>query len=185
MLPLFRKPIYRFLKVLLVSSGLSLVVSAQEQPNRIVSEVPGHVPVTIEIIDGGPQARQNYARIKITNKSNKPIYHLSLYLGTPEDYTAKIVRWTYFTGRYFGSRHLMDVRQQAMAGDEFVKPGETITFKMEELALRRAFLHMTENATTERPRLIIRLRDLSFGDGTGYIMPEGLKYPLEKEDGTN
>lgn len=180
MIPTSHKTLLLILKALLVSLCLSGAIAAQEQPERLVNEVPEHVPVKIEITDQGSSSKQEGASIKITNVSNKPIYHLSFYLGTPEDYKAKVVRWTYFTGRSFGSGRLKDVSKWAAEGDEFVKPGETITLMLSGYVMRTGFKYMAENATTERPRLIIRLGNLSFGDGTGFVSHEGLKYPREK-----
>lgn len=179
MLPILKKVSFSFLISLSLSVSLTISISAQEQPERIVSEIPAHVPIKVEIIDAGADSKQGYALVQITNVSKKPIYHLLVYALYPESFANKNGVARYHVLRRFGSQRLQDIRQRPRAEDEFLPVGKTLTFKFREAELKSVVKYMIDNGIEEKPRLMLSFRVLSFGDGTGFAQPEGKEYPAK------
>jgi hypothetical protein len=190
MFPTLRKRLINkrglLLALLLALLVLPAYVSGQDdERQRIVNKVPRHVPLKIQIVNNGFDSKLQNASIKMTNTSEKPIYSLVFHLITPNDFP-KINghRSGLSSNLTFGARHLEDVTKFATGSEESLKPGDSITFDIDDKEARLFEEFLQEKGITEPPRLALLIQVLSFGDGTGFLTTGAVKYPSEKKAGT-
>jgi hypothetical protein len=140
-----------------------LAVSAQEHAERIVNKVPKHVPLKIEIVNNDFDSKLEDAIIKVTNTSKKPVYYLALDLSASEDFPKIEGHRIGLSSLNFGTRRLSDVSKLANGDEESLKPGDSITFDIDDRDARLFIKLLEEKEITEAPRLILRFQVLSSG----------------------
>lgn len=103
--------------------------------------------------------------IEVKNISDKPIYHLSLLLTFPDDYSdrSKIA----LISLEFGSPQYLDIRAVGNASDPHLKPGEAGVLKISEWYWE--ILRRRQERFPERLRsFVMSIGFFSFGDKTGF-----------------
>lgn len=165
---------------------LPAFVFAQERAQRIVNEVPKHIPLKIEIINGDFDSNLEDASVKITNIGEKPIYYLHFQLNTPNDFPRIDGHKSGLPSSLtFGDTRLSDLSKLANGDEKSLKPGDSMIFEIndKEALLFPEFL--SKKGITEPPRLALVFQIISFGDGTGFLTTGGTKYPAQKKSSTS
>ena len=109
--------------------------------------------------------------IEVENHSDKPIYHVQLYVLFPR---AKLRRSDGVIGPiaiplYYGRYDLMKEQNLAVSSDVPINPGQTYVFKVPEVAKKNIEGWVASGAISEKSldSILLRVYAVSFGDGTG------------------
>jgi hypothetical protein len=162
------------------SSTSSVLAQAQAEERQLHDEIPKHVPLRARIKKEKEKGfkdlkNEKWAReleLEVTNVGDKSIYEFYLYLvfdvkdTSGQDKLAPVD---------YGRAELGDHRVRATPQDVPLKPGESCV-----LMINPGQLGGWEHSRDSEPhpkkiRVVFEL--LSFGDGTGYIGPEGTAVP--------
>ncbi|HEX9927054.1 MAG TPA: hypothetical protein VGB02_00795 [Pyrinomonadaceae bacterium] len=169
---------YHFFSMLLAiiflcfCAGIKAV--AQDEPVKLINELPKHLPLKIEIENADKEDLLRELRLKVTNESNKPIYYLDFFLEVADvEKTSGLNFIEYF---WFGDR---EFRRGKFASEKDIplKKGESAILKVPEDRVK-GFNRMLERYSFTKPRrFILQFSHLSYGDGTGYHMLNAVPYP--------
>jgi len=108
----------------------------------------------------------NDVEIELKNTSSKPIYYVLAYLDFPDVPVPSA--GIYGLPLDFGADQNIDYRRNADPNDPFIKPGETLVFRIPE-SMRKGLKTQYEKTPDAMKRLELRLNVISFGDGTGFV----------------
>ena len=146
-----------------------------ERAERVMEDkIPAHVPLKgkVKNLDQEHWARE--LEVEVKNTGNKPIYYLKVFIQMPE----AVYHGGYpmaFPFRY-GRPQLGNIDERPTPEDVPLKPGETLTFKIDEAILKGWESYQAEyNAKPKKLRLM--LSGLTFGDGTGFTGTGGAALP--------
>lgn len=142
--------------------------NSQIKVRGVISQIPKRLPISIEILNEDASFIIQDVRIKVTNRSEKPIYFLEIYMETRKDFVSSEGMQYGFTMQY-GRNKLIDVDNFAESEDVPIKPGESYTFRVEESAAK-AFKKSMDLENRQTPDLYnLRFEMMNFGDGTGFL----------------
>lgn len=149
-----------------------------DMSERVIEDLlPRHLPIKVELknLDKEPLLRN--LEIKVTNTSNKPIYHLSMVIALP-DVLSPDDAPIGFPLRH-GRMELVDFDEPLRPEDTPIKPGESYVFKiperdMEAFESHAASVNLTHSGI-RRVHFFFNL--INFGDKTGFMGMGGTPIP--------
>jgi len=154
----------------------------QEDERQLEISIPKHVPLGIKIRKDKEKNfkdlnNENWARdfeLEITNKGDKPIYSLSflLILDVKDSSGQNVIAPV-----SFGRVELSDHRVRANPEDVPIKPGESVNLKIHSGQVAGWEVVGREQKWQRPKRVTVKFKNLSFGDGTGYMGPAGTPVP--------
>ena len=176
-----------FLAVCGVGIVSSTAQSQKQDEREFEDKIPKHLPIKVTVKH--PEKVKNLQNedwvrdleIEVENKSDKPIYHLLLFLDLPDTLTEDGYSLG-FPLRY-GRGELTDYFAPLEPDDVPIKPSETYTFRIpidlqqgwEKFNKRRGL----SKAAPKKCRLIFQL--LNYGDGTGFHSTGGLPVDIHRK----
>lgn len=145
---------------------------AAVQERILEDKIPAHIPIKIKIKKEKEESFKDLNNekwlsefeLEVTNTGDKPIYFLSILMGTNVKYGGTELVYPLWYGR----PELGDIVTKATSDDVPIKPGETHI-----LAIRKAPLWekgVRENWWLQSTKFTADFQSLSFGDGTGYFV---------------
>jgi len=152
------------------------------------NRVPEHLPIRVKIRREKEKLfrdldNDNWARdfeIEVKNTGEKPIYFLYFQLHVPE---AKIANGHQSFGIVYGRVALSKWEERPTPEDVPIKPGETITLKIEDNQLRGWDEARHAGLAPNRIHGVrLWFQDLSFGDGTGFDGATAAPWPRPGEN---
>lgn len=180
-------PDKKTIKVLRKKGQLGVKPSAQEiaaqlpQVERELEDrIPKHLPFKIKVKN---LKSENWVRdfeLEITNTSDKPIYHLRMFVDLPDVKAEDGVNLG-FPLRY-GRSALNSFSVPIEPDDVPLKPGESYTLKIpESLQLGwESFVKRRGLAREEPKKIKFIFQNLNFGDGTGFRFPSGIPFNIHQ-----
>jgi hypothetical protein len=165
----------------LMMASRSTSGSAAMQERVFEDKIPSHIPFKIKLKKEREESfkdlkNEKWLRdfeIELTNTGNKPIYFLSIVMGTD----VKVDGQEIVFPLWYGRPELGDIVTKAGPDDIPINPGETHVFRLGEMpAWERG---VRENRWPQATKFKAELQSLSFGDGTGYF-GTSLYPPAEK-----
>jgi len=164
------------------ASGPTNAQQSQPQERQIENTIPKHVPIDVKI---AKEKEKNWKDLKnerwasdfeveITNTGEKPIYTfgLSLYFDVPNEYQdylrADIV---------YGRPEISRIGSKPTADDIPLKPGESKIFTLQPGDLRSFEKGRREKGWQLPTRVKIKVGNLNFGDGTGFVLGQPVSVP--------
>jgi len=170
----------------LLIKGSSGPMSAQQAPtqqerqfeNRIAKHVPLEVKLNKEKEKNWKDLKnENWARdfeLEITNRGVKPIYffYLLTFFDVPTDFETQLI-----APIHYGRPEIGNLGVRATVDDVPIKPGESKVFKINPNILVAWDKGRREKGWRLPTKVRIKLEGLSFGDGTGLMLDEGVPYP--------
>ncbi|HLL71673.1 MAG TPA: hypothetical protein VK363_09590 [Pyrinomonadaceae bacterium] len=172
------------LSVFLVLGGLGSVSgTAQSQPEakELDDKIPKHLPIKAKVKN---LDKENWAReleVEVKNTGDKPIYHLSFSLITPELTDENGVVGA-FSLKY-GRGGLGDFEKRPTPEDVPIQPGETYIMKIPEDQMQGFESAKKHYKWSEPKKFRIKFRRLHYGDGTGFMTSGG--FPVPKPNPTS
>ena len=111
--------------------------------------------------------------IEVQNNSARPIYYLRIVLAFPDIPKSRDldgIERGIVTVLEYGRRELLDVHQRATSEDKPIRPGERYVLRHSEPIWKglEHFLAEKDIPQSATKKIMLRMRTLSFGDGTGY-----------------
>jgi hypothetical protein len=164
----------------------SIQEAAQLSKRSFDNTIPKHVPLEIKI----KRIKEDKVRdlenkewfrdfeLEVTNKSEKPIYYLSMNLMMPELIGQTGGELT-FTLRYGNVRFQQSQTAKPLSDDIPIAPKATYTFVIKEQEQQDYQAWLERNQKTDPTKLELILNHLSFGDGTGFTTTGGLPFPIQ------
>jgi hypothetical protein len=161
--------------LLVLSFLLYQEVRAQDEPVKLINEIPKHLPLKIEIENADKEDLLQGLRIKVTNESDKPIYYLRFFLEVAD--VEKTGGLNVAENMWFGRLELGNWDELASENDASLKKGESTILKVPNIRVK-GFDKMLKRYSFTKPKIFkLRFGDLNYGDGTGYHTLGGQPYP--------
>ena len=151
----------------------SLSISAAQE--RIFeNKIPAHIPIKIKIRKEKEESFKNLKNekwlrefeLEVRNTGDKPIYFLSIHMGT--NVVDNGLELVYPLS--YGRAELGDIVTKATSDDVPIKPGETIYLDVGGAPLWEEGVR--EKRWPQSTKFTAHFQWLSFGDGTGYFVSE-------------
>jgi hypothetical protein len=171
------------LSVFLIQGMLAMSIAQSPKERVLEDTIPAHVPIKVRIKKEKEKAYKDlknakWARdfeLELTNTGDKPIYSIHMVLVLPEirNETGLNIVFPLTYGRV----ELGDTRVKAGPEDVPIKPGETYVFRIHPAQVPVWERRQREQNRPQPSILRLKLQLLSFGDGTGFIGPEGTAVP--------
>jgi hypothetical protein len=161
--------------LLVLSFLLYREVRAQDEPVKLINEIPKHLPLKIEIENADKEDLLQELRIKVTNESDKPIYYLDFFLEVAD--VEKTGGLNFAEHLRFGRQEFENWDNLANRDDPSLKKGESVILKVPESQIK-GFGKLLERHSFTKPRKFnLWFSNLNYGDGTGYHTLSALPYP--------
>lgn len=161
----------------------SITVSSQEEvESRIINKIPSHVPLRVEIRNGGLDSNLEDVEIKITNTGTRPIYYLSLTLASAEEFMPRN-RVGLGTSLKIGNPKLADYSRSAShfeterANTVPFAPQDSRIFFIAKQEAEGFWKVMNDKGYPTDSKLVLEIQNLSFGDRTGYFTRDAIEMP--------
>ncbi len=106
-----------------------LSVKAEYEDLNLINEVPKHLPIKIEIINGKSEDVLSDVKIKVTNTGAKPIYYLKFFISSTKDFLSPRGDQYGFPMRY-GRAALITFTELANETDVPLKKASHIPLKL-------------------------------------------------------
>lgn len=155
------------LEASMMASGRTFKIVEQELLKNVLK---------VDVKDSESSEYPRGFEIKVTNLSDKPVYHIEVMVEFPE---VKQLRGTAFgLPLRFGDPELTDVARLAKSGQVSIMPGESVVLKptdrqIEDYSKDLTGLFASRGKSLDQIR--ISFQSISHGDGTGYLI--GIPYP--------
>jgi hypothetical protein len=172
--------------VLFVTLGLVQSASTQATKRSFENKIPSHVPIKIKIKKEKEEKaldlnNKNWFRdieIELTNRSDKPIYFLSLFVEMPDlpqdrPGVNRVFLLSYGRGAF------IEQNTKPIPEDMPIEPKATYTFVLDENEMGGYENWRTRNNPKDPVKLEIWLNHLSYGDGTGFTTLGALPFPFK------
>lgn len=165
------------------ASGPSSAQQSQQSPQerQIEKLIAKHVPLHIKVTKEKEKAwkdlkNENWAHdfeLEITNTGGRSIYffYLLTYFDVPTDSGAALI-----APIHYGRPEIGNLGMKANVDDVPIKPGESKVFRINPNILLSWDKGRREKGWRLPTKVRIRLQGLSFGDGTGLMLDEGVPY---------
>jgi hypothetical protein len=111
--------------------------------------------------------------IQVTNLTQKPIYKVNALLLFPE--TKALRGQTIGIRLDFGPARLTDISQRSETTDESIKPGASAVLRPKIDQMKSLIKHLNSasfNPKDKITKVVVTVKVISFGDGTGYSAGE-------------
>lgn len=159
--------------------------SPEKKERKIEARLAAHIPIKIKVknLDKVKDLRNedwiSDLGVEITNTGTKPIYNVSFVLLVPDDVKAdgKDIAIDLIYGRI----ELANLHEPLSSNDVPILPGETAVIKVPEVILKNWKIGQAKGRYANPKKLSLWFQGLSFGDGTGFLGPEGTPLPNYKK----
>jgi len=165
---------------LLFTASFSLDMKAQDDEEKLINEVPKHLPIKIEIINGKSEDLLSDLEVKVTNTGEKPIYFLDFIILTTKDYLSSSGKQLMFEMKY-GRKELVTFGVLANDEDVPIKKGESYTFKVDQREVENFKESMRRSFSSVPQKYLLKFQFLNFGDGTGFWATGGTPFSTKKK----
>lgn len=157
-----------------------------EKEREVENKIPNHVPIKTNLkadkekkfkdVDN-PDWYRDF-ELEVTNKSDKPIYYLNIWLVYPEIISDSGKRVGVVL-RY-GRMDFVNFDARPIPTDVPILPGATITLKIPEEDQQGWLVHKIRENRMDPKKVELSLTQVSFGDGSGFNGSEGRPYPYKR-----
>ncbi|MFN2480271.1 MAG: hypothetical protein ABR554_02145, partial [Pyrinomonadaceae bacterium] len=189
-LPVFQLAL---LALLLLLCAVGIVSStAQSLPQDSAAQIkpherefkdglPEHVPIKVKVRNLNHEKWADNLEVEVKNTGEKPIYFLFLIITLP-DVRSDGNRVMSFQLLY-GREELVDFTAPIRSDDIPIRPGETQVLKIPEQFSQgwERFAARRNLPKTEPRKIQIRLGELNFGDGTGFMGTDGTRMGISRQ----
>lgn len=161
----------------------------EKEEREVEDKIPKHLPIKVKVkkeeklkdLKNDEWLRD--LEVEVTNTGIKPIYFMEIYLDLPNALDDE--RDTVYT-LYYGRPELIRFEESVRPDDVPLKPGETITLKVADLENEMvSWKHFRAKGRLRNPKkLHFKFVLMNFGDGTGFVGPDGTPIP-EKREGSS
>lgn len=165
--------------------------STKKDEREVENKIPAHVPIKVKLKAekekkfkdlGNPHWFRDF-ELEVTNTSNKPIYHLDIWLIYPE-VISENGRRVGVALRY-GRMDFVHFSTRPLPTDVPILPGETISLTIPEMDQKGWMAHKIAENRADPKRVELDLTQVSFGDGSGFIGSNGEPYPYRRTQSSN
>ena len=169
-------PLAKIFAVLILSVVCSPILASGQtstalQERTFEDNTPAHIPIRIRVRkekeasfkDLNNEKWLSEFELEVTNTGDKPIYFLSIIMGTNVQYGGTELVYPL----YYGRVELGDIVTKATSDDVPIKPGEKHILAIHSGALWEKGVR--ENWFPQSTKFTADFQWLSFGDGTGYF----------------
>ena len=139
--------------------------------------IPKHIPIKVKVKNINNDKWAHDLEVEVTNKSDKPIYYLSL-LVIPQSETVadeKVAFWL-----HYGRPQLNNFSTSILSTDVPLLPNETCVLKIPETSADGWERTRTKHNKPQPHKIGLVFQALNFGDGTGFMDTQGT--PVNKQD---
>src|ERR1041385_9099211 len=169
------------ISLVLLFKGASDPIRAQQQERQFEKHIAKHVPLDVKISKEKEKnwkdlKNENWAKdfeLEVSNTGDKPIYffYLLTFFDVPTDSGSELI-----APIHYGRPEIGNVGVKATAEDVPIKPGESKLLKINPNILLSWEKGRREKGWRLPTKVRIKLEGLSFGDGTGLMLDEGVPY---------
>jgi hypothetical protein len=140
--------------------------TAPGQEKKLENNLPRHLPLKVKVKNLNSKKWVNELEVEVTNTSDKPIYFLLFYIVMPEvkSPTGNKIAFRIQYGRF----DFVEFSTAVKPDDVPIQPGETHTFKIEDMNVDEWEAFKTHEHQPEPKKIELVFSLLNFGDGTGY-----------------
>ena len=178
----------------LLAAVFGIMSGAAQTPEKegreVEDRIPKHLPIKVKVKKGEKlkdSENEEWLRdveLEVTNTGAKPIYYIKIVLHLPN--ALDDGRDTGYN-LYYGRRELIKFNEPVWPDDVPLKPGETITLGVYNLENEVvSWKHFRKDGTLRNPKkMYFKFQVINFGDGTGFVGPEGGPIPEKRERSSN
>lgn len=170
---------------LLIKGGFGPISAEQsptQQERQFENRIAKHVPLDVKLTKAKEKnwkdlKNENWARdfeLEITNRGDKSIYffYLLTFFDVPTEFETELI-----APIHYGRPEIGNLGVKATADDVPIKPGESKVFKINPNILLAWEKGRREKGWRLPTKVRIKLEGLSYGDGTGLMLDDGVPYP--------
>ena len=139
--------------------------------------IPKHIPIKVKVKNINNDKWAHDLEIEVTNKSDKPIYYLSLLVIPQSDTVAdeNVAFWL-----HYGRPQLNNFSTSLLSTDVPLLPNETCVLKIPESSADGWERTRLKHNKPQPHKIGLVFQALNFGDGTGFLDTQGT--PVNKPD---
>ncbi|HEX8499129.1 MAG TPA: hypothetical protein VF659_00965 [Pyrinomonadaceae bacterium] len=196
-LAFYRQNIVPILVVLLSSLGVVFGLAASRAQSqheggsargerRFENAIPQHVPIKVKLkseksfkdLNNKGWARE--LELEVKNTGSRPIHYLYVIILLPDSLLEDGISLGFRVS--YGKSWLSEASTPLRPDETPIPPGESVTLKIRENAVKGFEMLREENKRTDPKRVRLVLQILDYGDGTGFESEQGapLLYPPKK-----
>ena len=182
------------LSLLVITCGVisSTAQSPVKAERKLETTIPAHLPIKVKfkndekLKDLKNEDWLGDIEIEITNTGTKPIYYLYIQLFVP-GVEADDQSGTRTVGLSldYGREQLVDFAEPVRSDDVPILPGESAVIKVEADTVSTWKRVRAKGGYLNPRKLRFWFEELNYGDGTGFIGPEGSPVPIQRERSSN
>jgi hypothetical protein len=146
-------------------------------PERVMGiGIPKHIPIKVKVKNINNDKWAHDLEIEVTNKSDKPIYYLSLLVIPQSDNVAdeNVAFWL-----HYGRPQLNNFSTSILSTDVPLLPNETCVLKIPESSADGWERTRIKHDKPQPHKIGLVFQALNFGDGTGFMDTQGT--PVNKQ----
>ncbi|HEX8198139.1 MAG TPA: hypothetical protein VF571_18235 [Pyrinomonadaceae bacterium] len=157
----------------------NISASAQDdEPPEIINKIPKHIPLKVELENKEKKEVVKELRIKVTNSGDKPIYAIELFL-EPLNLISPETGYPYGFRLQYGIKPGSTIYDLAEKDDDPLEPGESYIFQISKKKAE-TFRKGREKRNEIYPKQFkLGFQLITFGDGTGFHLGEGIAFPTK------
>ena len=165
----------------------------EKEEREVEDKIPKHLPIKVKVKkekekklkDSENDEWLRDVEVEVTNTGTKPIYFLEIRLRVPNVFTDSEKDTGY--NLYYGRPELIRLGEPVRPDDVPLKPGETITLGVPDIENEMvSWKHFRAKGRFRNPKkMYFKFILMNFGDGTGFIGPEGGPLPEKRERSSN
>ncbi len=172
-----------------IMSGAAQTPAKEER--AVEDKIPKHLPIKVKVKKEAKLKDTNNddwlrdVEVEVTNTGATPIYYVKINLYLP-DALADDERGSVYH-LYYGRRELIKFDEPVRPDDVPLKQGETVALGVADLENEIvSWKHFRAKGKFRNPKkMYFKFQVISFGDGTGFVGPEGGPIPEKKERSSN
>jgi hypothetical protein len=171
-----------------IMSGAAQTPAKEER--AVEDKIPKHLPIKVKVkkeeklkdLENDEWLKD--VEVEVTNTGAKPIYFMEISLHLPNTLTDDERDTGY--NLYYGHPELIRFEESVRPDDVPIKPGETVTLTVPDIENEMvSWKHFRAKGRLRNPKkMFFKFILMNFGDGTGFIGPEGGPIP-EKREGSS
>ena len=172
--------LFLFCIIISVNAQDNYLANTQDEDLNLISKVPKHLPIEIEIINGKSEDILSDVEVKVTNTGEKPIYYLKFVIMTTKDFIDLNGNRFGFEMKY-GRPNLVTFTELANETDVPIKKDESYTFRVNKREIKGFKQEVNRILQLEIPKkFLLEFQFLSFGDGSGFWTTGGTPFPSKQ-----